>query len=355
MNLLKRTHKNAKQGRVPILRKGYNMILADKIINERKKLGWSQEELAEQLSVSRQSISKWEGAQAIPDIQKIIRMADIFGVSTDYLLKDELEPADIASDSTRVESIEPTENVVKVSMEEANDYLLMAESVTPRRANMVSLCILGPAILILLLGLSQVPGCPITEAVATALGVGAIVLMVAVAVFFFITDGMKMRQFSYLDEGRIETLYGVSGMVKERKKLSESSNTAKIALGVILIIVGVIPVVTISVLNVKEYWILFMVSLLIVFVSIGVNLLVRACSSIGMYDRLLQEGDFTVAQKERSPKVSAFATIYWVFVWGGYLLWSFLWDSWSISWLVWPIAGIVFACIMSIINAVSKE
>ena len=64
------------------------MILADKIMNERKKNGWSQEELAEQLNVSRQSVSKWEGAQAIPDLQKIIAMAELFGVSTDYLLKD---------------------------------------------------------------------------------------------------------------------------------------------------------------------------------------------------------------------------------------------------------------------------
>ena len=61
------------------------MILADKIINERKKNGWSQEELAEKLSVSRQSVSKWEGAQSVPDLQKVIQMAELFGVSCDYL------------------------------------------------------------------------------------------------------------------------------------------------------------------------------------------------------------------------------------------------------------------------------
>ena len=64
------------------------MILAEKITNERKKNGWSQEELAEKLSVSRQAVSKWEGAQSIPDINRIIQMADLFGVSTDYLLKE---------------------------------------------------------------------------------------------------------------------------------------------------------------------------------------------------------------------------------------------------------------------------
>ena len=67
------------------------MILADKIINLRKKAGWSQEDLAEKLGVSRQSVSKWEGAQSVPDMDKVLRLSRIFGVSTDYLLKDEIE------------------------------------------------------------------------------------------------------------------------------------------------------------------------------------------------------------------------------------------------------------------------
>ena len=53
------------------------MILADKIIELRKKNGLSQEELAEKLNVSRQSISKWEGAQSIPDMNKILKLSDL--------------------------------------------------------------------------------------------------------------------------------------------------------------------------------------------------------------------------------------------------------------------------------------
>lgn len=67
------------------------MILADKIIEERKKNGWTQEDLAQKLGVSRQSVSKWESAGAIPDLKKIIQLADLFGVSTDYLLKMKLK------------------------------------------------------------------------------------------------------------------------------------------------------------------------------------------------------------------------------------------------------------------------
>ena len=72
------------------------MILADKIIKLRKKNAWSQEELAEKINVSRQAVSKWEGAQSIPDLEKVLQLANLFGVTTDYLLKDEIEDEEVA-------------------------------------------------------------------------------------------------------------------------------------------------------------------------------------------------------------------------------------------------------------------
>jgi len=95
------------------------MILADKIIEGRKKNGWSQEELAEKLGVSRQSVSKWESAQSVPDLQRILEMSRIFGVSTDYLLKDEMvaEPHNLITDA------QPAQPLRRVSMEEAAAFL----------------------------------------------------------------------------------------------------------------------------------------------------------------------------------------------------------------------------------------
>ena len=66
------------------------MTFSDKLIALRKKAGWSQEELAEQLGVTRQSVSKWEGAQSVPDMDKVVQMSRLFGVTTDFLIKDEL-------------------------------------------------------------------------------------------------------------------------------------------------------------------------------------------------------------------------------------------------------------------------
>ena len=97
------------------------MIFADKVVQLRKKSGWSQEELAEKLNVTRQSVSKWEGAQSIPDLEKILQLAQIFGVSTDYLLKDELAEAEYTKS-------DDSSSVRRVSMEEANAFLQVKQA-----------------------------------------------------------------------------------------------------------------------------------------------------------------------------------------------------------------------------------
>ncbi|MGN1390330.1 MAG: helix-turn-helix domain-containing protein [Bulleidia sp.] len=63
------------------------MTIADRIQNLRKVKGISQEELADKIGVSRQTISKWESEQSVPDIDKVVQMSDYFGMTTDYLLK----------------------------------------------------------------------------------------------------------------------------------------------------------------------------------------------------------------------------------------------------------------------------
>ena len=62
------------------------MTLGERIQNMRKEMGLSQEELAEKIGVSRQSVSKWENDAALPDTDRVIDLARLFGVSTDALL-----------------------------------------------------------------------------------------------------------------------------------------------------------------------------------------------------------------------------------------------------------------------------
>ncbi len=66
-------------------------MIGNKISFCRKKVGMSQEELADRLDISRQAVSRWETGQAVPDTEKIIQLSRLFHVSTDYLLLDEVD------------------------------------------------------------------------------------------------------------------------------------------------------------------------------------------------------------------------------------------------------------------------
>lgn len=70
------------------------MKLSDKIIQLRKSNGWSQEDLAEKMDVSRQAISRWENGTALPDSNNILQLSKLFNVTADYLLNDDYESDD---------------------------------------------------------------------------------------------------------------------------------------------------------------------------------------------------------------------------------------------------------------------
>lgn len=192
------------------------MILADKIVEERKKLGLSQEELAEKLSVSRQAVSKWEVAQTVPDLQKIIAMSELFSVSTDYLLKDDAESesrVSVGADSDRT--------LRRVSMEEANEFMYAKSEQSKMVALGVLLCVLCPVLLIFLIALAEGNICGMTEIAASAIGLAALFIQVAAGVFLFIQTGSKTERFDYLEKEVFETAYGVTGLVKEKKAAYE--------------------------------------------------------------------------------------------------------------------------------------
>ena len=99
------------------------MKLAEKIQDLRKKNGLSQEQLADQLGISRQAISKWESEQSTPDIDKIVLLSEFFLVSTDYLLKEEKDMTSNIEDDTPKEDYTIAVNV-KMS-KQAFSYLLL--------------------------------------------------------------------------------------------------------------------------------------------------------------------------------------------------------------------------------------
>lgn len=330
------------------------MIFADKLVNERKKNGWSQEELAERLGVSRQAVSKWEGAQAVPDIQKIIAMADLFGVTTDYLLKDELEPRDYAS-IREIPTDTGLELTRKVTLSEANEYLKLEKDNSGKVALGVSLCILSPVLLISLLGLAECGRIGISPEAANGLGVGILLLMVAFAVFLFIRCGIRSEPYSFFENEAFETEYGVDGMVKEKKSAYQQTHSLNVSLGVILCIISAVPLIILGVLGMGEDILCLMVGLLLVLVAMGVNRLVASGIIWSSYEKILQENDYSVKEKNKSRHVGTVSGIYWLLATAIYLAWSFVSGKWDHTWILWPVAGVSFAVVCAVTKALTKE
>ncbi len=329
------------------------MMMADKIILERKKNGWSQEELADRLHVSRQSVSKWEGAQSVPDLNKVIAMADLFGVSTDYLLKDELEELPMVQEMS-VTVDQEGEAVRMVSLDEAHSYLSAAERSARQISVGVMLCILSPILLIVGASAGAVGLIPLTEDQASILGCIILMLIVAAAVFLFVKNGMQLSKYDYLENELIDTEYGVISLAKERKQEYEHAHLMGMTVGVILCVLSAVPVLG-AALAAEDNELLMSVGvgITLALIAVGVWQIVRVSIVWESYQKLLEEGDYT--RKKKRSKDSVLSGIYWAIVTAVYLGWSFWTMEWHRTWIIWPVAGVLYAVVRSIEEAMQNR
>ena len=313
------------------------MILGDKIMNLRKKNAWSQEELAEKLGVSRQSISKYESAQVVPDMEKILKLSRIFGVTTDYLLKDEIEDLEFLD-----EDFEEDKKLVKVGMEEANEYLDLKEISGRNIALGVSLCVISPIFLLLSSQAyeSQLISAP--ENVVDGISLTVLILFIIVAVGIFIRESMKLKKYEFIENEDIDTAYGVDGMARERGESFHDYYVKNNIIGVLLLVASVIPIFVGMIVSVEDMTMIISVVIMLLLIAIGVNLLVKTNIYMNSINAILEEGDFRRRNKKLKRRIEPFCGIYWIAATAIYVAYSFLTNNWGRSWVVWPIAGVVF-------------
>ena len=331
------------------------MILADKIINLRKKNGWSQEELAEKLGVTRQSISKYEGAQSIPDLDKILKLSEIFGVTTDYLIKDELEEEEYAPSQMQENESESDRSVHKVTMEMANEYLQIIDWSAGKTAFATMLCILSPIVLLMLGAMSEMPNYHISENAAAGIGICVLIVLIAIAVTIFILCGMKTKKYEFMEKEDIETVYGVSGMVKEKRDAYHSMYVTQLVIGIACCICSVIPLFGTLAVSESDFYMVSAVCMLLALVAIGTYFIVRSAAKMNAMNQLLEEEDYTRQKKHENKKMSGPVMVYWLIATAIYLAWSFTTNDWDRTWIIWPVVGVLFPAFFAIVNGIRKK
>lgn len=332
------------------------MTLADKIMELRKKQGWSQEELAEKLDVTRQSVSKWEGAQSVPDIAKIVQMSEIFGVTTDYLLKDDADDK-VTQKACEEEPCPPSDRdkIRRISGDEAKSILETSISVAPKIALAVFMCIISPICLLMLIGLCEEGIISVMpEQLCIGIGLSALILIVAAAVAMFIYYGGKLSKYDYIEKESVDLDESVRESIKSERDCFEPKYEKQNVAGTMLCIMGAVSTIVGGLVG-NEIAVMIGVSVTLLLCACGVYSFITAGVRWGAMQKLLEEGDYAREKKESKKKAEPLHGAYWIMVTAIYLGYSFITFDWHISWVIWPVAAVLFGAFAAMVGALAKK
>lgn len=214
----------------------------------------------------------------------------------------------------------------------------------------VAVCILSPVPLLLLTGGAEYGKGFISGDTAGGIGVAVLLIMVACAVGIFISYGMNVKSYVFLEKERIIAERGVKELAETRRREFFGAYRGCIIGGVMLCILSMVPLMTAWAFQASDLIYVYLTALLLVLIACGVMLFVWAGMIYGSFQALLEEGDYSRKKKRQSRKNESFSRIYWSLATAIYLGLSFLTNKWETTWILWPIAGVLYAAVIGAIN-----
>lgn len=319
------------------------MIFADKLIELRKRHGMSQEDLADRLNVTRQSISKWEGAQSVPDLQKVVQLSQLFEVSTDVLLKDDI-PID---DSMNVERQSMCK---KLSVADVENYIKHSKASALRSGIATGLFVLILAVVLIMF--SQTVREALGETLAARLCAIFIIVCIVVGSLLLIKNSVKNKQFHYLQEHSFKL--DVEAKERAKKYMAKFRIHLKIyiALGFLFLGLAAIPFMPLQLFNKENEMLAY---LMISLVVVSSCLWVYGGSRWSAFKKLFAQGESLTSGKRTSMVIERTTAIYWPIILAIYLIWSLATLNWTKTWLVWPIASLLFSIVLGIVDSTTDK
>ena len=328
------------------------MTFSEKLVGLRRKAGLSQEELASRLEVSRQAVSKWESGQTLPDLERAAALSRLFGVSLDYLLKEELEAPEAAAPP------EPEKPLHRVSPEEARQVLELSRAAAQKMALATGLCIVSPTALILLAALSENSWFALGEAQAAGVGLCVLFVLVAAAVGLFLRCGALTGAYAYLEKEPIEQEPGVEAWVRRQREAFWVEYHNGNIWGTVLCILSMLPIFAAMVFAGPDWSYALAMDLLLVLVAIGCVSFVRVGTPWAAMNKLLEEGDYTRERKALSGCLARLSGGYWLVITAVFLYCTFgpngNWNPMD-YWLVWAIGGVLYGALAAFLRLLPQK
>jgi len=315
------------------------MYISENLQYLRKSKGITQEELADKLGVSRQSVSKWENGETYPETDKLLLLCNIFNVSLDGLLKEDLS----------------NNSLTQINKTDFNEIEKHYKSFSFAMAFGVGFIILGVAICVALASFSELYMDKKHDLLAMLSGV-SILLFVAISTFIFVFYGIKHENFCKLNSYHIEE----TSILEDKKAFLKrfSISMACLVSGVLL---DVIFLVLMSVLldteiintTNKDFSMSLVVSVFFVVLSFIIFGFVYMGIQNEKYNKLTNlNNQQSSIKKPLSERICGAIMLTAVAI---YLIIGFVFEIWHPSWIVFPIGGIICAIIDTIFKNTSQD
>ena len=143
-------------------------------------------------------------------------------------------------------------------------------------------------------------------------------------------------------------------MVRERKAEFKSTYSTVNIIATCICVISPVALFA-GAFSGDDFFTVIMLGVMMLLAGIGSFLFILVGVRWASMEKLLKEGDFSAKQKEKNKLAETVGTAYWLLATAIFLGWSFACDSWEDSWIVWPVAGVIFAVVMVIVNYVTDK
>ncbi|WP_407269947.1 permease prefix domain 1-containing protein [Radiobacillus sp. PE A8.2] len=225
--------------------------------------------------------------------------------------------------------------------EEVDEFLRMNKRFSKMIGLGVILCILAPALLILINQFIDGGIIAVTsQRFADIAGLIPFFLFIAIAVVIFIYAGMGMEKYKYIDYG-VEIQPDIQGMIRQNNEEYQSTFVMSIIIGVILIILSPITLIIISTFTADSS--IYGVVVLLSMVAAAVYIFIYSGIKKDGYQKLLKIGDYSKQHKEQDKVIAAVSVIIWPLAVCIFLITGFVFQAWAINWLIFPVVALLFS------------
>ena len=274
----------------------------------RKEKGLSQEDLAQELNVSRQAVSKWENNDAYPELDKIILVSQMFNVSLDYLIKDE-------------GSTPKNDDQHFINHDVLEEYKNFQKHYRFKIALAVSMIILSAIF-------------PVVN--QTDIGVVMMFIIVAMGVTILIVNGLSHEKYDRLERKNIQMSFQDQDDLKKEYVHFKKRFDYAIALGVGMIILAFAAIILLDdVLGINHS---YSPAILFCFVSIAVFIFISFGMKKSMYHFLLFNDQYMEEKNAEKTSVGRYIMPLAAMI---YLVLGFVWNAWHPGWIIFPVAAIL--------------